>query len=287
MNNYAHPEFLVDTQWVADNLQENNLQANNLQENNYRLIEVDIDDTGYNNGHLPSAIFWNILQTTLKPDFGVNFEEKSVENLLSHSGIKKDMTIILYSANSAVAAFVFWYLQGFGHPNIKLMNGGCKKWSAEGRQLVTDIPTIAPTEYQVDKFNQSQRADFDAVFAAMENQKSVLIDVRTPQEYCGELFAMKPPEGNQRGGHIPSAIYLPFESALQEDGTFKESVELKALYEGKDITPGKEIITYCAAGIRASHTWFVLKYLLGYQNVRNYDASWNEWGHRSDTPVEK
>ncbi len=288
MNNYAHPEFLVDTQWVADNLQENNLQENNLQKNSDRLIEVDIDGTNYNNGHLPGAIFWNILQVTLKPDFGVNFEKKSVESLLSQSGITKDTTIILYSANSAVAGFVFWYLQGFGHKNIKILNGGRKKWLAQGRQLVTNIPAIAQTEYQVNKFNQNQRADFDAVFTAMNNQKSVLIDVRTPEEYCGELFAMKPPEGNQRGGHIPGAIYLPFESALQEDDdTFKELSELKALYESKGITPEKEIITYCAAGIRASHTWFVLKYLLGYQNVRNYDASWNEWGHKSDTPVEK
>jgi thiosulfate/3-mercaptopyruvate sulfurtransferase len=295
MNNYAHPEFLVDTQWVADNLQKSNLQKNNLQknslqenslqENSDRLIEVDIDGTNYNKGHLPGAIFWNILQVTLKPDFGVNFDEKSVENLLSQSGITKDTTIILYSANSAVAAFVFWYLQGFGHKNIKILNGGSKKWLAEGHQLVTDIPTIAQTEYQVNEFNQNQRADFDTVFAAMKNNKSVLIDVRTPQEFCGEFFAMKqPPEGNQRGGHIPGAIYLPFESALQEDDdTFKELSELKALYESKGITPEKEIITYCAVGIRASHTWFVLKYLLGYQNVRNYDASWNEWGHKSDT----
>ncbi len=173
-----------------------------------------------------------------------------------------------------------------GHRDVRVMNGGRKKWISEGRPLVTEIPTIKTTTYTAQEPDSNIRALREQVQGAIGNLDRVLVDVRTPQEYCGELFTMKPPEGTQRAGHIPGAVHIFYELALNEDETFKSAQELYALYSSKGIIPDKEVITYCAIGARSAHTWFVLKYLLGYENVRNYDASWNEWGSLSDTPVE-
>lgn len=277
MNNYAYPEVLVETQWVAENLTNPSL----------RFIEVDIDPSNYDAGHLPGAIFWNGLQTLLCSDYRVNFDKEAVENLLSRSGITNDTTIIVYSGQPAVAPWVFWFLKGFGHRDVRVMNGGRKKWLAEGHQVTTKNPTIMPTEYKAQIFDQSIRVECDAVLRAITEGDSVLLDVRTPQEYSGEWFTMEPPSGTERAGHIPGAVHLYYEEAFQEDETFKPVEELKALYESKGITGDEAVITYCAVGVRAAHTWFVLRYLLGHQNVGNYDASWSEWGLRFDTPIEQ
>lgn len=275
MSNYAYPEVLVETQWVAEHLTVPGI----------RLIEVDLDATSYDSGHLPGAIFWNALQTLLRPNYRIDFDPEAVEKLLSRSGIANDTTIVVYSGQSALAPWVFWLLKGFGHRYIRVMNGGRKKWLAEGRQITTAIPTTMPTQYQAKVFDPSLRVDGDTVLRAIGDKNYLLLDVRTTQEYSGELFAMKPPEGEERAGHIPGAVHLPYEEVLQEDETFKPVEALKALYSSKGITGEKVIIPYCAIGIRAAHAWFVLRYLLGHQNVRNYDASWSEWGLRSDTPI--
>jgi thiosulfate/3-mercaptopyruvate sulfurtransferase len=281
--NYAHPEVLVDTQWVAEHLSDR--AAGTPCHRQVRIIEADIDITSYNSGHIPGAIFWNALTTIMQPDYRFNFNSSAFSELLARSGITNDTTIIIYSNHNAGAHCAFWFLKVFGHNDVRVMNGGCKKWLLEKRPVSTEIPTITPTIYTVNNFDISIRALPEQVQAAI-NTDSVLLDVRTAQEYCGELFMMKPPEKTERAGHIPSAVHLFYESALNEDDTFKSAEELYALYANKGITPNKEVITYCAVGARSSNTWFVLKYLLGYDNVRNYDGSWNEWSSLPDAPVE-
>jgi thiosulfate/3-mercaptopyruvate sulfurtransferase len=273
--NYAHPEVLVDTQWVAEHLSDRKV----------RVIETDMDMTAYNSGHIPGAVFWNAFTTFMQPDYRFNFEYKALSELLARSGIANDTTIIIYSNHNAGANCAFWFLKVFGHNDVRVMNGGRKKWLLEERPLSTETPIITPTIYTLKNFDTSIQALAEQVKAAI-NTDSALVDVRTHQEYCGELFMMKPPEKTERAGHIKSAIHLSYELALNEDDTFKSAEELYALYGSKGITPNKEVITYCAFGARSSHTWFVLKYLLGYENVRNYDGSWNEWSRLPDTQVE-
>jgi len=281
--NYAHPEVLVDTQWVAEHLSDR--AAGTPCHRKVRIIEADMDITAYNSGHIPGAVFWNAFTTIMQPDYRFNFDSSAFLELLARSGIANDTTVIIYSNHNAGANCAFWFLKVFGHNDVRVMNGGRKKWLAEKRPLSTEIPTITPTIYTVKNLDTTIRALQQQVQAAI-NTDSVLLDVRTPQEYCGELFMMKPPEKTERAGHIKSAVHVFYESALNEDDTFKSAEELYALYNSKGITPNKEVITYCAVGARSSHTWFVLKYLLGYENVRNYDGSWNEWSRLPDTPVE-
>ncbi len=273
--NYAHPEVLVDTQWVAEHLSKSKV----------RVIEADMDITAYNSGHIPGAVFWNAFTTFMQPDYRFNFEYKALSELLARSGIENDTTIIIYSNHNAGANCAFWLLKVFGHNDVRIMNGGRKKWLVEERPISTETPTITPTIYTVQNLDTSIRAMQDQVKAAI-NTDSALLDVRTPQEYCGELFLMNPPEKTERAGHIPNAIHVFYELALNEDDTFKSAEQLYTLYHSKGITPDKQVITYCAFGARSSHTWFVLKYLLGYENVRNYDGSWNEWSRLPDTHVE-
>ncbi len=276
-NKYAYPEVIVETEWVAQNLDNPNI----------RILEVDIDASNYEIGHLPGAVFWHGLQTVFSPEMRYNFDKKALEKLLSQSGISNENTIIVYSNQNASATVVFWFLKGFGHCDIRIMNGGKKKWVAENRQLTKEILKSTQTDYKAQSFDHNFRVEFNTVIQAINHQNYAIVDVRTPEEYRGEIFLMKPPEVEQRAGHIPGAAHIYYEEVLREDDTFKSVMELKELYESKGVSSDKNIITYCAVGARAAHTWFVLKYLLGYPNVRNYDASWSEWGSRSDTPVEQ
>ncbi len=280
MSAYAHPEVLVDTQWVADHLKDAKV----------RLVEVDVDTTSYEKGHLPGAVglHWQkeLQQHPVRDLIG----RRELEQLLSSRGVTNDNTVVAYGDNNNwFAAWFFWLLKYYGHQDVRLMNGGRAKWIDEKRELVTDVPTSPRSAYSARQPDASIRALRDYVLDAVVHDGKPLVDVRSPKEFSGELLAPEnlPQEGAQRGGHIPGAQNVPWAQAVKEDGTFKSADELKALYEGKGITPEKETIAYCRIGERSSHTWFVLKYLLGYPKVRNYDGSWTEWGSLVGVPIEK
>jgi len=277
---YAHPEVLVETDWAAGHLNDADL----------RFVEVDVDTKAYDTGHIPGAVGWNWQRDTQDvvrrdiPDQG------AIEALLSRSGIGLETGIILYGDNNNwFATYAFWLLKYYGHRDVRLINGGRKKWAAENRPLTTDAPNITPTKYRTQGAAANLRALRGLVEASVGRSGGALVDVRSPKEYLGELLAPEnlPQEGAQRGGHIPGAANIPWATAVQADGTFKAPGDLKAIYEGKGITADKEVIAYCRIGERSSHTWFVLKYLLGYPNVRNYDGSWTEWGSLIGVPIEK
>lgn len=277
---YAHPETLVETSWVAEHLHDPRV----------RLIEVDVDTLAFDSGHLSGAVGWN-WQTELSDRVRRDLISKAdLERLLSAAGVGNDTTIVLYGDNNNwFAAWAFWQLKLFGHRDVRLMNGGRKKWVAEQRPLTTEIASYAATTYQAQNPDFSNRAYRDDILASIGNGQSALIDVRAPKEYSGELLAPEnlPQEGAQRGGHVPGAANIPWSSAVKEDGSFKSAADLAALYQSKGVTPDKAAIAYCRIGERSSHTWFVLKYLLGYPNVRNYDGSWTEWGSLVGAPIEK
>ena len=275
----AAEDVLVTTQWVADHLNDARV----------KLVEVDVDINAYGEGHAPGAIGWNWtsqLQDQLRRDI---ITKPDLEQLLGASGVSNDDTIVLYGDNNNwFAAYAFWVLEMYGHRNLKLMDGGRKKWLDEGRPTTKDAPSPRPAAYKAGEPNQALRAKRDAVLANLGKANAALVDVRSPAEFKGEILA--PPglsETAQRGGHIPGAANIPWGQAVREDGTFKSLDDLRQLYGGKGITPEKDVIAYCRIGERSSHTWFVLKHLLGYRNVRNYDGSWTEWGSMVDVPVEK
>jgi len=278
MAEYKHPEVLVTTEWVAQN----------LNAPNTRLVEVDVDTTAYDQGHIPGAVGWNWqtqLQDNIKRDL---IDRATLEKLLGESGISNDTTILLYGDNNNwFAAYAFWQLKYYGHQNVKLINGGRKKWLEEKRALTKDAPQVAQTTYRVSRTDESVRAFRDDVLAIVQSKKrGQLVDVRSVDEFTGKIIA--PPgmtETAQRAGHIPSAANIPWAQAANEDGTFKSADALAALYQGKGVTGSDEVIAYCRIGERSSHTWFVLKYLLGYNNVRNYDGSWTEWGNLIGSPI--
>jgi thiosulfate/3-mercaptopyruvate sulfurtransferase len=278
MSNYANLQVLVDTQWLADNLNSSNL----------RIVEVDVTGEAYQSGHIDGAIFWNGLNSITKPDFRVQLDHAAVESLLSRSGIAKDTTVIIYSDNMAGATFAFWYLKLFGHQDVKIIDGGRKKWIAEGRSLTLETPNIEETSYESISPDASLRVLSDEVKTTINNPNYVLIDARTSQEYSGEWFwyANQIPKDGERAGHIPGAVNILYELALNENDTFKSREELSILYGDRGVTSEKEIIPYCTVGARSSFTWFVLKYLLGYPNVRNYDGSWNEWSRLPDAAID-
>ena len=278
MAEYKHPEVLVTTEWVAQN----------LNAPNTHLVEVDVDTTAYDQGHIPGAVGWNWqtqLQDNIKRDL---IDRATLEKLLGESGISNDTTILLYGDNNNwFAAYAFWQLKYYGHQNVKLINGGRKKWLEEKRALTKDAPQVAQTTYRVSRTDESVRAFRDDVLAIVQSKKrGQLVDVRSVDEFTGKIIA--PPgmtETAQRAGHIPSAANIPWAQAANEDGTFKSADALAALYQGKGVTGSDEVIAYCRIGERSSHTWFVLKYLLGYNNVRNYDGSWTEWGNLIGSPI--
>src|SRR5574341_245256 len=279
-NGYAHPEVLVETDWVAQHLNDPKL----------RYVEVDVDTAAYDSGHIPGAIGWNWKRDTQQQIRRDIPDQSAFEDLMSRSGIANDTTVIFYGDNNNwFATYAFWLLKYYGHGDVRVINGGRKKWVDEGRPLTTDVPQMPRTNYKVKTLDKNIRAIRDTVEASVGKSGRALVDVRSPKEYSGELLAPEnlPQEGAQRGGHIPGAANIPWGEAVGEDGTFKSPEELRALYGGKGITPDKEVIAYCRIGERSSHTWFVLKYLLGYPNARNYDGSWTEWGSLIGAAIEK
>jgi thiosulfate/3-mercaptopyruvate sulfurtransferase len=274
---YAHPDALVSTDWVAGHLADPGV----------RVVEVDVDTNSYDQGHIPGAIGWN--WTTELCDTKVRdiVSKDQLETLMSRSGVSNDTTVVLYGDNNNwFAAWAFWQLKVYGHKNVKIMNGGRKKWLEEGRELSTETPSPAATTYKAGKADNALRAFLPDVQQALG--KVSLVDVRSPAEFTGEILA--PPglmETCQRGGHIPGAANIPWGKACNEDGTFKSRDQLESLYEGAGVTPDRPVIAYCRIGERSSHSWFVLKYLLGYNNVKNYDGSWTEWGNLVGAPVER
>ena len=280
MAEYAHPESLVSVEWVAEHGGDANV----------RLVEVDVDTSAYEQGHIAGAVGWNWqsqLQQSVQRDV-VSKEE--MEQLLGSSGIGNDTTIVLYGDNNNwFACWAFWQLKYYGHNDVRIMNGGRAKWEADNRPLTTEAANHAPATYRASEPNQAVRAYRDQVLASVNAGNISLVDVRSPDEFSGALLAPPalPQEGSQRGGHIPGAANIPWGQAANEDGTFKSADDLQELYGGKGIDGGQETIAYCRIGERSSHTWFVLTQLLGHGNVRNYDGSWTEWGSIVGAPIEK
>jgi thiosulfate/3-mercaptopyruvate sulfurtransferase len=280
MQAYANPEVLVETSWVAEHLNDPNV----------RLIESDEDFLLYEQGHIPGAVkvdWFTTLQDPVRRDF---ISKEEFERLCSSLGISNDTTVVFYGdKNNWFACYSFWLFRYYGHEDLKIMNGGRAKWVQEDRTLTTEVPHTTPTEYRAKDPDMSIRVFRDQVIQHMQAGLP-LVDVRSPQEYSGELIHMPnyPQEGAQRGGHIPGAINIPWSKAIkEEDSTFKSPETLRDLYAQKGIQPDDEIIAYCRIGERSAHTWFVLKYLLGYPNVMNYDGSWTEWGNLVGAPIEK
>jgi len=277
-SSYAHPEVLVSTDWVA----------NHLRDAKVRIIEVDVDTASYEQGHVPSAVGWNWMTELCDPLVRDIVSKDRLEALMSKSGIANDTTVVLYGDNNNwFAAWAFWQLKIYGHADVRIMNGGRKKWLEEGRELSADVPTPAATAYRASEPDESIRVYLPEVRSSMGGS-TVLIDVRSPAEFTGEILSPPGlPETCQRGGHIPGAKNVPWAKACKEDGTFKEAADLLNIYASVGVEADKPVIAYCRIGERSSHTWFVLKYLLGHKNVRNYDGSWTEWGNLVGAPVER
>jgi len=276
MSHYAHPEVLVDTQWLMDHLNAPMV----------RVVEVDMSPEPFQEAHIPGAVFWNIFADLLMPDLRINLNPEAIEKLMSRSGISQETSVIAYGSYPGTGAWIFWLLKLFGHDKVYVLNGGYQKWVAEGRPVASELSSFAPTHYRAKSPDPDLRVLQPEVQASLNRSDCVLLDVRTPQEYRGEVYLIKPPEGAERAGHLPGAVHLEHTLTLNEDGTFKSAEELRRLYHSRGITANKEVFPYCAIGGRSAYTWFVLKYLLGYPHVRNYDGSWNEWSRLPDTPIE-
>ena len=279
MAEYAHPESLVSTEWVAEHGSDAGV----------RLVEVDVDTSAYDQGHIEGAVGWDWtdqLQDTLSRDI---ISKSDMEELLGGSGIGNDTTVILYGDNNNwFAAWAFWQMRLYGHESVKLMDGGRAKWEAEGRPLTTDVASQESVRYVAAEPDNSIRAFREDVLNAATTGSSFFVDVRAPEEFRGELLAPAalPQEGAQRGGHIPGAANVPWATAVAEDGSFKSADELIDIY-GSRVDNSKPTIAYCRIGERSSHTWFVLTQLLGLDNVSNYDGSWTEYGSIVRAPIER
>jgi thiosulfate/3-mercaptopyruvate sulfurtransferase len=278
-NGYAKP-VLVTTDWLADHLSDDSVV----------VAEVDEDPALYDEGHIPGAVklHWrDDLQDPVERDL---VDKPTFERLMGERGISNESTVVLYGdKNNWFAAYAYWYLKMYGHRDARILDGGRAKWLAEGRELTTASPARAPRRYTASIRDESIRAYRGRVFSALDEPGHALVDVRSPAEYAGELIA--PPgydqEGAQRGGHIPTAESIPWASAVREDGTFKSAAELEKLYGSRGVSRDKAVISYCRIGERSAHTWFVLRELLGYPDVRNYDGSWTEWGSMVGVPIER
>ena len=280
MADYAHPEAVVSTDWVAEHKDDEGVV----------IVEVNVDNTLYDSDHIPGAIGWNWrtqLSDTVRRDV---ISKADFEKLMSESGATPDSTIVLYGdSNNWFAAWAFWQLKLYGHRDVRIMDGGRKKWEREGRPMTDEHPSVTRTSYEAPEADLSLRAFLPEVQMKSAAQSVGLVDVRGPQEFSGEILAPPGlPETCQRGGHIPGASNIPWSKAVDEEkGTFKSRDELAAIYRDQGITGEKPIITYCRIGERSSHSWFVLKYLLGYEDVKNYDGSWTEWGNLVGAPIER
>ena len=276
---YSHPEALVSADWVQQHLDDPKV----------RIVETDEDALLYSQGHVPGAveIGWHLqLQDQLKRDY---IDVPEFEKLCSAAGIARDTTVVFYGDNSNWwACYALWAFKLFGHEDCRIMNGGYALWKAEGRPLVKEAPKYPPTDYKVAKADESALRAFRDDVLAHAKAGRPMIDVRSPDEYTGKTLHMEgyPQEGALRGGHIPGARNVPWKSAINPDGTFKTADDLRELYEGKaGLSESDDVVAYCRIGERSSHTWFVLKYLLGYPRVRNYDGSWTEWGNLVRVPI--
>jgi len=278
-NGYAKP-VLLTTDWLAEHLNDDGVV----------VAEVDENPDLYDEGHIARAVklHWrDDLQDPVERDL---VDKPTFERLLSERGIANDTTLVLYGdKNNWFAAYAYWYLKIYGHGDVRILDGGRQKWADEGREFTTETPQPRQADYEANERDESIRTYRDSVRAQIGEQSKALVDVRSPQEYAGELIA--PPgyeqEGAQRAGHIPTAASIPWATAVRDDGTFKSADELRELYEGKGVTPEKEVTAYCRIGERSAHTWFVLRELLGYETVKNYDGSWTEWGNLVDVPIEQ
>jgi thiosulfate/3-mercaptopyruvate sulfurtransferase len=279
MASYAHPGALVETEWLAAHLDDPTI----------RVIEVDEDTSAYQKGHIRNSLAWHWFQDLHSQPRREYVDQHGLSKLLQEGGVAPEMTVVLYGGNNNwFAAYGYWLLRYRGFDNVKLLNGGRKKWEREGRELVDDIPRFEPTMISLTGPDRPElRALRDYVLSQVGKTK--FVDVRSPEEYRGDLLAPPhlPQEQAQVPGHIPGATNIPWSKAANDDGTFKSADELKAVYESQGITPGSEVITYCRIGERSGHTWFVLHELLGYEDVRNYDGSWTEYGSLVGAPVER
>jgi thiosulfate/3-mercaptopyruvate sulfurtransferase len=278
MGDYAK-DVLVSTDWVQEHLDDDSI----------RIVEVDENPALYADAHIPGAIGFDWqrdLQDQVKRDF---LGPKEFGELFGSRGVSNNHTIVLYGdRNNWFAAYTYWYLNYYGHDNVKLMNGPREKWINEGKPTSKDVPSYSAAKFEATGPDDAIRAMRDEVMKVIGTDTR-LVDVRSPQEYSGELIAMAgyEQEGAQRGGHIPGSANVPWAQAVKEDGTFKSADELRELYEGKGVVNGNDIVAYCRIGERSAHTWFVLHELLGNDNVKNYDGSWTEWGNMVNVPVEK
>lgn len=283
MADYANPDVLVSTDWVLEHAQDPDV----------RVIEVNEDVLLYDTGHAPGSVKIDWLNDLWDDTIREFIQPDELAALFESLGVSNDTTVVVYGdKNNWWAAYAFWFFRYNGHENLKLMNGGRAKWVAENKPVTTDVPDITPGRYTPGQRNPELRAFREDVLKHLETVQAgtgALVDVRSPGEFKGEVTHMAdyPQEGVLRGGHIPGAQSIPWAQAANPDGTFRSADELRALYEPKGVTPDKEVIAYCRIAERSSHSWFVLKYLLGYENVKNYDGSWTEWGNSVGLPIEK
>lgn len=279
MKDYAHPEVLVDTQWVADHLNDPGV----------RIAEIDVDTAAYHEGHIVGALGWDWtlqLCDTVRRDI---LSKEAFEGLMKASGITPESTVVLYGDNNNwFAAWAFWQMKIYGHADVRLMNGGRRKWIEEGREMTDALPAPTPTSYVSQRFDSGQRAFLADVLETVRAHAANLVDVRSPAEFSGDLLAPPGlPETCQRGGHIPGASSIPWGTVCNPDGTFKSFDDLEVLCTKAKLSKERPVIAYCRIGERSSHMWFVLKYLVGFTDVRNYDGSWTEWGNLVNAPIER